>query len=1120
MRRFRFETATSQRLKSFLIAMLGVILLAPIHSNAFAQGRPETYSISIGKGSLEETLKQVEQATNFKVLYLANDVKGVTANPINLTDANISQIMKACMAGTKLSYDVDGKQVVIKQQPQSPAGAPRTVTGVVRDDKTGETIPGAYVISQKENKKMQAVITDPKGRFTLNVPAGADAISFSFVGYKPRLIPIEDVGSDNKLNVALQSEMHQIEDVVVTGVFDKPKESFTGAVTFISKEDLVEFKSANILSTIGNIDPAFAIAEQNEYGSDPNRMPEITIRGSSSLPMTVDDVQNNERANLNTPLFILDGFEITLERMMDLEQEEIGSVTILKDASSTALYGSRGANGVVVLTSVKPEEGKLKISASGGFNFEIPDLSSYNMMNASEKLRLEKEVGLYTPDSDATLDARVKLENEYNDKLKAILEGVDTYWMSQPLQVGIASNCRLSASGGNQAFRYSLSGSLNQVKGVMIGSGRTNFNGTANISYEMKQVQWSNIVSTGINSSSNSVYGEFSDYVSMNPYWRVRDEDGNLIRKYTDQILSSSVANPLYIAQLSGFDETGYNNIRYTTSLRWKPSESYQFMLRGGISTNVKESNFFKPAQHPDFDNTDDVNKKGSYKFGTGRTTSWDIALTNSYAKVIEKHRLTVGLDVNFRESNSYNYSFEVQGFTHERLNFLSMGSQYATDSPSGGESKGRTVGLTSDFNYNYDNIVYMSGSYRVDGASSFGTASRFRPFYSIGVGWTVSRMNFFADNIDFITNLRIRYNYGVTGMLQFSSPYQAMAVYNYDPSYKYNGELGAILQGLPNENLSWQMDYSHNLGADIAFLNGKISMGVNVYRKITEGLTATVQLPLTNGYTTYTGNKGDVLNEGYDFSVSYTILNNRAQKLRWSVRASVANNRNILLRLSEEMKEMSAQAEAYGREDPNYLYREGESMDALYVVPSLGIDPATGKEIYMDVNGNPTYNWSDAVRRNYGVTQPKIRSNFSTSVSYKNLRVTANFTVRYGAQQYNRTLMSRVEGADFTENVDKRVYELRWKQPGDNVSFVSIQEDYKSRQTSRFVQDDNSFAFSALNVNYRLPPKLVKKIPAVKTFNLTASINDIFYITSIKRERGTTYPYSIKPRLSLSMTF
>ncbi len=1114
---FYYSHGKESHIKILRVMKLTILLMlfGFMTISAVTYSQEGKYSMTLKNAKIETVLSELQRCINKNLFYSLKDINNEITINIDVQNASLEEVLESCLKGTGLGYMIKHETIVLYkiddsiQQPQK-----NVITGLVTN-KEGESMPGVNVYTKDGSS---GTITNSDGKFKLHISNDSKMLVLSFIGMKTKEVSI---GKTTYFTIVLEEEVATLDDVIVTGVFVKPKESFTGAVTFITKEEMGEFKTNNLLTTISNIDPAFNIAENNEFGSDPNKLPEITIRGSSSLPLNMEDVQKNERVNLNTPLFILDGFEISLERMMDLDQEEIESVTILKDASSTALYGSRGANGVVVLTSVKPKDGKLRVSVSGGANLEIPDLRSYNLLNAREKLELERLSGLYT--TDKGLSRQRELDIAYNNKLKAVEEGVDTYWLSKPLQTGVGSNARLSVSGGNQAFRYSISGSLNQIVGVMKGSYRNNFNGSANISYDMNKVMFVNVVSTGINTSQESEYGSFSTYTTLNPYWELYDRYDKPIKKFNDILLTHPINNPVYIGEIGGYNRNGYNSIRNTTSIKWRPNQNFEFNLRAGISTQVKESHAYTPASHPQFADMKDYmpqEEKGEYLFGTGRSTNWDISLTGNYAKVINKNRFFVGFDYNMRENQSVNYNFGVQGFTHEKLDFISMGAQYKDNSLRGSEAKGRSVGFTGTLNYSFDNIVYVDGSYRLDGASSFGAGSRFKPFYSVGLGWTLSRMNFFRENISFISNMRFRYNYGVTGTLQFSSPYEAMEVYGYASSWKYNGELAALLQGLANENLTWQMDYAHNLGLDLAVLDNRLSFTLNFYRKKTKGLTANIPLPLTNGFPNYTSNKGDVLNEGYDASVAYTILNDRARRIRWSVRASVANNRNELLKLSDEMKKASANAEKAGRDDPNYLYREGESMDALYVIPSLGIDPATGREIFIDVNGNPTYNWNHAKRRNYGLLKPKIDGRFSTTVSYKELSVTASFRVRYGGQAYNSTLMKKVEGADLTGNVDRRVLDQRWQNPGDNSSYIGLDAKYIGKQSSRFVQDDNSLQLSSLNINYRLPTKWLKAKTVLKSMSMTASIGDLFYISTVKRERGTAYPHSIKPRFTVSMTF
>jgi len=271
-----------------------------------------------------------------------------------------------------------------------------------------------------------------------------------------------------------------------------------------------------------NIDPSFNILESNEWGSNPNRLPEVQIRGTSSLP-TVEDLKNETKVDLNTPLIILDGFEISLTRMLDLNDEDISSVTLLKDGSATAIYGSRGANGVIVIETKQPEAGKLRLSYRGSVNIEVPDLSDYDVLNAAEKLQLEENAGLY---KDEWAHMEMALRKRQARIKQEIERGVDTYWLSKPLRTGVGHkhNLRLEG-GGNDGFRYSASVQYNDILGVMKGSDRKTFNGNINLMYQQGKLLFRNNLEVGLSESNESPYGSFDQYVKLNPYWRERGED-------------------------------------------------------------------------------------------------------------------------------------------------------------------------------------------------------------------------------------------------------------------------------------------------------------------------------------------------------------------------------------------------------------------------------------------------------------------------------------------------------------------------------------------------------------------------------------------------------------------
>lgn len=1077
------------------------------------QIKQQRITINIKNKPVKYILNEIHKKSGIGITFKdAGEIEELGNLSINVVNLSVEEILTKLLANSRFTYKiVKGAIIIIPAPVPSKTDQNKTsqgiITGSVLDTKK-RAIVGATIIDTKSNV---GAITNDKGFFSLKSGVGA-VIEVSYVGKNAQTI---SVLNNKPLTIILEDDMMNVDDVIVTGIFNKAKESFTGAATFISKQELKDFKSNNLLKTINNIDPSFNIVENNKMGSNPNVLPEINIRGTTSVPSDLNSVMSNERANLNTPLFIFDGFEISLERMLDLDPEEVESITILKDASSTAMYGSRGSNGVVVISSVKPQSGKLKISVGVNMNLEFPDLSSYNLLNAREKFDLECAAGYYT---GKTSEAQHALNMRYNEKKRLIMEGVDTYWLSQPLRSGVSGSYRLSLGGGDKSFRYSLSAAYSEQKGVMKRSDRNNFNATLTLTYLYENFQFNNMVSAGINNSSNSSYGQFNEYVSLNPYWAPYDDKGDLVMTFVDNVVGN-VNNPLYNSLLPSFDKSEYTNIRNTTSFEWKPLKELKIGGQFGFNKQFGESNKYLPQTHSLFNKETDLAMRGSYDYSTKKQMAYNLSLTMSFAKVIKKHSVFVGFQGSMDESVNNNFGTKVKGFSHEMLNYISMGAKYSGDVPMGKEATSRSVGITANANYSYNSCVYIDASYRLDGQSSFGSYNRFKPFYSVGLGWTASRMEFFQKNIRFINTLRFRYSYGVSGSLPFE-PYQALTTYVFEPDNRYENIVGAIIKGYGNPNLTWQYTYSHNLGTSMDFLKNKFSFNFNVYTKLTKGTITSANLSPTHGYNNYTENRGDIKNSGYDISLSYKIINDTNRQIQWSVRGSFQQNKNILLKLSEAMKENSKRAEQANQKDPNFLYREGESMNALYVYPSYGIDPGSGRELFVLRNGGVSFDPDERNLVNYGLSEPKVTGSLSTSFRYQGLSVNLSFSLRLGGQKYNTTLVSKVENADIKQNVDKRVYDDRWRGINHYAKYKGLTTSTKNVKSSRFVQNESTFNCNTLNINYAAPAKFVKKYFKVSALSATLNTTDLFNLSTVKLERGTSYPFSRKITLTLSVTF
>lgn len=333
------------------------------------------------------------------------------------------------------------------------------ISGTVLDN-FRDPLPGAIIYMKGTSSSAQ---TDIDGNFDLLLSRPGE-IEISYLGFKPYTFKVTK--SVSGLVVKLELD-NTLDEVVVTGIFNKNKETFTGSVTSISEKELKLFKGQNVIQTLKTIDPVINISVNNLAGSDPNVLPEMSIRGNSSLGSSLDEIEMGAQSALNTPLIIMDGFEISLEKLMDYNDEDIASMNILKDASATAIYGSRGANGVIVMTSKAPEAGRIKVYFKAGLNLEMPDLTSYNLMNAKEKLQLEYENGVYDYKYDMATD--VVFKELYHENLKNVNRGVDTYWIGQPIRVGVGQRYNLSLTGGDNIFRWRTSLGYNNISGAMKG---------------------------------------------------------------------------------------------------------------------------------------------------------------------------------------------------------------------------------------------------------------------------------------------------------------------------------------------------------------------------------------------------------------------------------------------------------------------------------------------------------------------------------------------------------------------------------------------------------------------------------------------------------------------------
>ncbi len=1080
--------------------------------------RSQSISLSLKNATLREVIWAIENQTRFVFMYSKDDLDRAEKIDISLRNESVEETLKKCLKGSGLTYVIQDEVIVLRPRAAEAESEKMKIVGKV-NDRSGNSLPGVTVLLKGTTL---GVVTDADGKFQIDIPETEPVVLvFSFVGMKKQEVVYR---GEKELTVVLEEDVAEMDEVVVTGIFTKARESYTGAVTTITSKELKKFGNRSVISQIRNIDPSFNILENNLTGSDPNQLPDIQMRGSTSLEVGVKDLQTDMESSSasNLPLFIMDGFEISLQKVMDMDENLIESITLLKDASATAMYGSRGANGVVVITTSQPEPGKIRITYKGSVNIEAPDFTSYNLLNAREKLAYEKAAGIY---SYSIPSNEQDLLNLYNERLIEVERGVDTYWLKYPVHTGVGHRHSLRVDGGDENFRYAANVGYNDVVGVMRKSKRENFTGSMFLQYKFDKVSFQNDLSVTVNKAFNSPYGEFSEYTKLNAYWTPYDEEGHVKKVLEDTYVPNRSSgnifqyNPLYNAALPTRNTSEYTNIQNNFAIDWTIIPDLTVRGRFTLIKQSGRSDKYLSAQHTSFAETD-YDRRGTYAYGTDYLFSYEADFTINYSKVLaEKHQIYAGISYNFAENKTEAHTINAEGYSATNMDFLGMGSTYKKNGkPMSTEGFSRRLGGIANFNYTYDKRYFVDFSGKLEGSSKFGANNRVAPFWSAGLGWNIHNEHFLTDK-QIINSLRLRLSYGITGSQDFN-PYQAMTTFTYYGKEKYRNWVGSYVLGLGNEDLGWQQTGQLNLGIESLLFNGAVRLNVDVYNKLTDDLLSDINLPTAIGFNSYKANIGKVRNRGIEVTANVYLLRDTEREITWSVGGSLAHNKNEIMKISNSLEFLNEELLDNADSNPSFLFEEGQSMNTIFAVHSLGIDPSNGKEIFLKKDGSQTYTWDASDEVACGVNEPKVWGNFNTMFRYKGLSFNAVFGYRMGGYIYNSTLVDKVENVDPWYNADKRVFYDRWKEPGDVAYFKGVDDRTKTKASSRFVMKENTLECRSLNVSYDFNSEWIQRHLSMTYLSIGFYTEDVFRISTIKQERGITYPFARKFSVSLTARF
>ena len=1047
-----------------------------------------------------------------------------SAKPVSIDVKNmpLQQFLNRVTEGQPLVYVIEDKTISLSSPPTSKTtgtAVPQVVqqqllSGTVRHAETREPLPGVTI---KLKGSSLSSMTNEKGQYKISIPLSdqKQVLVFSYVGMTSQELSYK---KQEILNVELEPDNEAMNEVVVTGIYQRDRDSFTGSSARYTAKDLQIVGNQSIIQSLKTLDPAFAVIDNNQFGSDPNRLPDIEIRGKSSVIGLSDEFSSNP----NQPLFILDGFETTLAIISDLSMDRVASITLLKDASASAIYGSKAANGVVVVETKRPAAGSLRINYSFNSSLNFADLTDYNLMNAEEKLQFERLslfYGLLNADGDIIVGANPASEANYFARLKEVRSGVNTYWANEPLRTTIAQRHTLFAEGGDANLRYSVSLNYGLTPGVMKGSDRTATNGNVRLLYRRGNISFTNSLSID-HVAANREPQSFSAYSRANPYYRKYDDQGN-VRMILEDFKARGgneppVYSPLYNASnlnINSEESEGFTNNFET---EWRILESLRARARFGIRSLRTKDEIFRSPFNSEFLQAD-ILTRGSYDENNGKNVNYDGDLSLTFGKQFAaKQSINAVAGMRMEQNVRNGSSFGVSGFIDDEFSNPNFALGYRQGQRAGyQEAKRRGASFFMNVGYSYDQRYLLDATLRSDGSSIYGSSRQFSNIWSVGLAWNAHKESFLSA-YTWINQLRLRGSIGNPGNQNFDD-YISMRIYRYNNENRNPFGASTIISNMGNSNLRWQTTLDRNIGVDFSTMGSRFRFTLDYFVKNTDPLLILLTLPSSTGVTRVAQNFGEQQTNGLNLTTDYTLL--QRQDINWRV--------NLNLRSEQtEYRKMGNQLNNFNQENRSLnmtRYYDGGSPTDLWSVRSLGIDPATGREMFLNKNNEQTfvYNYEDEVV--VGNSRPGVEGVIGTSFMYKGFLASVNLRYRLGGQDFMRTLYDKVENISSQSvvlNQDKRALYDRWQKPGDNARFKSISTTAYTPMSSRFVADNNMLIGESFSFGYETSKASWLKAVRASSITFRAYMNDIFYVSTIKNERGLDYPFARSVSFSAAVRF
>ncbi|MBX9782296.1 MAG: TonB-dependent receptor [Chitinophagaceae bacterium] len=905
----------------------------------------------------------------------------------------------------------------------------KEVTGKVTDSKDGSALAGVTI-----NAAGKSVGTsNADGSFKVTVPQTVKSLTFTFVGYKQVTASI-GAGS---LNIQLETNESSLGEVVVTGYQTLQKRQVTGAIATVKAETIKNIPIGSFDQILqGQAAGTLIQANSGQPGAAAN----VTIRGVGSVNGTTQ------------PLYILDGIQISAQNFSSLNPNDFETVTVLKDASTTAQYGSRGANGVIVITTKRGKSGKTRFEYNGIYGQSRFPKNKLEIMETAEKLDYEIARGNPYGWNTAKLDS---------------LKNINTNWQDELTQTGITNSHQLSASGGSDKTVFFISGGIFKQTGTVKRTGLDRYSARVNIEHTA-----TNNLKFGINS-----YGGWSNYLNTteantgiasplnairwgNPYERPFNPNTGTYQQFT-----SGQPNPI-------------QDINETT----RGTKEFKFVGNAFLEAKlpfITKGLSFRTNWGLDYENWDQTllftrfsvvgqaanGNQGRFDKDARILTRYTGTTSLNYTKSIKDHNFSVGLYNEWVTRVLQTYGFSGFGLTGNFQNGAGVTNGSATFLPSVRENRTENAILSyySLATYSFKNKYFLNGSFRRDGSSRFGVNNRIANFYSIGAGWVISDEQFFKP-VRFVDNFKLSVSYGKVGNQEGIGDFASRELFT---NRSYTGINGPGISQLPNPDLTWEERSKFNAGINAVAFKGRITLGVDFYSEVTNLLFLNNQLSRTTGFASLNTNIGKVRNRGWEFTL--ITENVKKRNFYWSTTINFTVNRNKLLALTPT-------APPTGVVVGTTVQRIGYPLNSNYVVKYEGVNPNNGNAIYRRPNGVLTELYDDVNDRQiFGTRDAPYFGGFTNKFTVKGVDFSVFFTYLFGNIVYNNDRTNVEDPSYFFDNMSRAV-SREWRKPGD-ITDIPRATLAMRRVTTRFLEDGSFLRLRNVQLGYSLPESAIKKI-------------------------------------------